>query len=477
MEGPPFVGDIEELGVLRVDGVIGLRVRGEQALEIAGAVDMEGEGGLDGGDEGGFGRAAEESEEVIGEGLGVLALMVRIVQKEIDGGVHGTEELFNSLGLVEGSDSEEAFAVERGLDGLGLGEETFVGGDEFVPDEDLDPEGIDAEEAGAVAVRRGDGVTVGFEGDEGGFGDGGGDLAAGFVGELGEGLEAFFLEGLDGRPGGGAVGSGVAFLAPAAEAAVEVVKVVEGVGFEAGGGVLNDPFDTSFFVGPAGGAGPGGEAIVAGEVEESGVVGDLGLSAGDDGFEVVVAVGAGDAPDLAEGLDVAFEEELHRASWEEVSVEVARVGQQIDKAIDDAEGQTALHPVNLGLLAGQEGQLVVERHLALSPKAPGVAFDRGVAAREPVALEPLEDLDGLEPRIVPVPLLDQAGIGVQETLARGRTLARGPTEKTGDFLARNAQGLGRLGQAQPLDLPQMLCATPECFVHGTIPPRCEISPV
>jgi len=152
--------------------------------------------------------------------------------------------------------------------------------------------------------------------------------------------------------------------------------------------------------------------VVNGKVGEPGIVDDApGCSFQDDAFEVVVADLPGDPADLPEGLEMTLEEELHGEPGIEPCKKVPAPGEKEDEAVDHAKGQFDHHPVHLGLLPGGKDEFMEGPGFSLSPEGFGKDLDHGVAAGETVGPKAVEDLDGLEGGVGPVPGVDEAGKG------------------------------------------------------------------
>jgi hypothetical protein len=163
------------------------------------------------------------------------------------------------------------------------------------------------------------------------------------------------------------------------------------------------------------------------EIEELAVKGDLGFPLEDDRFQIVIAVIPGDAVDLTEDFPMAVEEELHRGPRIEVGIEVSGISQNIHKPVGNAEREAALHPIDLGLLSWKKCQFMIEDDLAFLSERPGILLDRGIPPCKPVAPESVKDLNGLQARIVRIPLLNQALIGRDHTLALRLPWILGPS--------------------------------------------------
>ena len=67
----------------------------------------------------------------------------------------------------------------------------------------------------------------------------------------------------------------ISLLAPEVGFAIGFIEVLAGGDLQEVLDIPDDPFDPALFIGPAGGAGMDGKAIMAGKVQELGVEGDL----------------------------------------------------------------------------------------------------------------------------------------------------------------------------------------------------------
>jgi hypothetical protein len=166
---------------------------------------------------------------------------------------------------------------------------------------------------------------------------------------LREGFEFFFFKGFDRSFVGAPMNPLVSLMTPKRKVAVGLTKVLTGRDSEEILDVSDDPLHASFLVGSARRTGMNGEAIMAREIEKLGIEDGLRASAQDDASKIVIAESVGNASDLFEGFDVAIEEELQGVSRIKSSKEIARIGQDEDKSIKDAEGKGPLHPVHLDL--------------------------------------------------------------------------------------------------------------------------------
>jgi hypothetical protein len=171
----------------------------------------------------------------------------------------------------------------------------------------------------------------------------------------------------------------------------------------------------------------------------------------------------GDPANLVERSNVAVQEKLQALAGIEVKNGVARPGQDIDESVDRGRPDLPLHPVDLGFLPGQEGQLG-ERFRALLAKLQRRLLDRPVAAGVAVPAQPAEDLEGHEGGCRLVPLGDQPLVGRDD---RGVLvfLDRHPVENPRDGSSSHLELLGNLAPGQVLDFPEPPNLDPACLVH------------
>ena len=167
------------------------------------------------------------------------------------------------------------------------------GSDGFALDQDLEVIGVGQDLAGSSGVLGGNGVAVGVKVGKAGFGDDRGDQPVGAVRDLGEGFEFFFPESFGGFLAGCAMGPLIPLQAPEIGFAIGLIEVLAGGDFQEILDVPDHPFDASFLVGPAGGAGMDGKTVVAGEVQELGIEGQLGPSFEDDTLQIIIPEAVG----------------------------------------------------------------------------------------------------------------------------------------------------------------------------------------
>jgi hypothetical protein len=205
----------------------------------------------------------------------------------------------------------------------------------------------------------------------------------GAVRDLGEGLEFFFPQQIGGFSVRGAVNALISLLAPEVGLAIGLIEVLAGGDLQEVLDIPDDPFDPSLFIGPAGGAGMDGKAIMPGKVQELGVEGNLRGSLEDHAFEVVIPMAVGHPADFPKGSLVAVQEELQGVAGIELEEQIPGVGQKVHESVEDAGGGLPLHPIDLGLFSRQESKLMKPMGLSLAQGA-RIPFDRSIAPRESV---------------------------------------------------------------------------------------------
>jgi hypothetical protein len=126
-----------------------------------------------------------------------------------------------------------------------------------------------------------------------------------------------------------------------------------------------------------------GKAIMPGKVQKLGIEGDLRGSLEDHAFEVVIPMAVGHPADFLKGSQVAVQEELQGMAGIELEKQIPGVGQKVHESVEDPGGDPPLHPVDLGLFSGQEGELMKPLGLSLAQGA-RIPFDRSIAPRESV---------------------------------------------------------------------------------------------
>src|SRR5258705_2229721 len=114
---------------------------------------------------------------------------------------------------------------------------------------------------------------------------------------------------------------------PPAKLCVQIVDVRERPCRKEGlAEVVNLALDLPLLIGPVRGAGPRGEVIVPGELEQAGVKANRGAGPFEDGAaKVIVDQGARDAMKRVKGLDVPPQETLERLIQREERTERARI--------------------------------------------------------------------------------------------------------------------------------------------------------
>jgi len=163
--------------------------RAKEGLDVAGLMDMDLKSRSNGRDQGCLGHPLEEFEKLIGDLKDILAFLVGLLKKLIDGGVDGAHQPLDPLILVMGSNGQEPLPVDWMLGGLALGKEACMPGNGLLFDHNLQMFGKGPDQTGLVAVGRGDGVAVMIEGDKTGFTDRGRQLTVRGVSDPGKRLE------------------------------------------------------------------------------------------------------------------------------------------------------------------------------------------------------------------------------------------------------------------------------------------------
>jgi hypothetical protein len=141
-------------------------------------------------------------------------------------------------------------------------------------------------------------------------------------------------------------------LAPEIGFAIRFIEVLAGGDLQEVLDIPDDSFDPPLLVGPPGGAGMDGKAIVSGKVQELGVEGDLRGPLEDHAFKVVIPMAVGDPPDFLKSSQVPIQEELQGVAGIEVEEQIPRVSQKVHESIEDPGGNPPLHPVDLSLFSG-----------------------------------------------------------------------------------------------------------------------------
>ena len=350
------------------------------------------------------------------------------------------------------------------FEGLSPVEGPPVGGDGFFLHGHFDGSGIKKEGGLLTGIGCWNGVPVALQGDEPRGGNGGRFGHTGFLGDGRQGVEGFLFQGLAGLFPRGPVDPVVSFPPPAGEFFIQIFQIVKDVNHdEVFPDIPDHSFDTPFFIGPAWVASIEGKPVVGGKVGEPGIVDDApGCSFQDDAFEIVIADLPGLPPDLAEGLEMTVEEELHGEPGIEPGKKIAAPGEKEDEAVDHAEGQFDHHPVHLGLLPGKEGELMEGPGFSFRPEGFGKHLDGGVPAFEPIGPKAVEDLDGLEGGVGSVPGVDEAGKGGDD--AGTFSHLRCSSERPGHLVPGQARFPGDLAGGKVFHLEEV----PDVPHHGLV---------
>ena len=167
------------------------------------------------------------------------------------------------------------------------------------------------------------------------------------VGRKGQQLRFFLFE--DSRNGARSIagpGSTVSdLIPPAAGLAIEVGQGSKGAGGkERGANVLDRSFHASFFIPPSHMAGPGGEVVVSGQLQQSGMKAN-GIAAAlhHYAFKVVVKENSGASTPLRKGPHVAAQEVLQRLVKEKLQGQRARIRQRQQQTGEPAGGVSDLY--------------------------------------------------------------------------------------------------------------------------------------
>jgi hypothetical protein len=208
---------------------------------------------------------------------------------------------------------------------------------------------------------------------------------------LGQRYEFLFLEQIDWSPLRGSMNPLVSLLPPEGDFAVDLLKILTRSDPEEVLDVSNHPLHSSLLIGSSRRAGMNREAMVAHEVQELRVEGQLRGPAQNDTFEIIVAVSVSHPSHLPKGSKVTVEEKLHAVTGIEVDVEVSRVGQNQNKPVEGCKRKAPFHPVHLGFLPRQKLQLMKPSRFLLS-KGLGMDLHCVVASRVPIPLQTLVDL-------------------------------------------------------------------------------------
>ena len=411
----------------------------------AGGVTLEGVG--NGGGE--FLRPVivEESEQPGGVGSERFSALGESLEEGGGGGDGGAEAVAGGVGVGLAGGGEEPFEMVGVLDGLCGVVAAAVAGELGLLIEDADAGVAGEQRQGLSDVGVGDGVEIAVEADIGGLSGADGADEFGLEGMGGEREESGLLFGPG--VGDGAVRHlGVApmvgdLVAPAPELVVEVVEVSEGSGGEEGmPQVLDLSFDLSFLVAASRRAGAGGEVVVAGEFEQSGVELDGGAAAVEDGgSEVVVDEGAGDAAEGLEGLDMSAEEALEGLVEGEEGGDGAGVAEDHDESGDGAGAASDADlaegaPVDLCGLAGQGDDAAVDGAGGLGAQASDEASDLDDGAGIAALPDPLVDTGGAQGGVLGRGVADERQIRVE-----GAGPARAPADASRPALDGGADGL------------------------------------
>ena len=199
---------------------------------------------------------------------------------------------------------------------------------------------------------------------------------------------------------------------PAAGLAIEVGQGSKGAGGkERGANVLDRSFHASFFIPPSHMAGPGGEVVVSGQFQQSGMKAN-GIAAALQhyAFKVVVKENSGASTPLRKGPHVAAQEVLQRLVKEKLQGQRARIRQRQQQTGEPAGGASDLYcakrsPVHLPLFADkgaqpqesfprpgtQGGHQAAQRHYAARVTAGADHLVKAGSAKAWVLLESLAD--------------------------------------------------------------------------------------
>src|SRR5271157_319149 len=218
-------------------------------------------------------------------------------------------------------------------------------------------------------------------------------------------------------------------VAPLEGLAVEIRQGGEGAGREkAVTDILNGALDAAFFPPRARTAGPGGEVVVGGKLQEAGVeVDGVAAALQDDTAEVVGFQAPRRSPPVGEGVDMAEEKILQALVEEELKPQGAAVGEGEDEAGQTASGPTdgdlaEVGPVGLSLLSGERAQTQKRfpvRRAQFGHDAAELGDTAGVAARA----DHLEEASGAQTRILLQGLAQEVEVRVGEAGAEARMRA------------------------------------------------------
>lgn len=243
-------------------------------------------------------------EEVIGSLQAILALGLSMGEKRGHFFSHVTHETIYPLILAVGRPFEELFPMRRVLDLLAPAEGSCMAGDLPLIDHYFHMVRIRKDGCRRTGIIRRNGVAVRVELNEGGLPDRGRDHPVRSIGDSRKSKERFLHEHRCGRPLRGPVDPLVSLPPPMVCLSVEVTDIDKIMCLDVASDIPYHPFDPSFFIRPARRAGMDCEVIVAGEVEELNVEGELRSSSDDHALEIVVPVFPGSPFNLFVGLEV-----------------------------------------------------------------------------------------------------------------------------------------------------------------------------
>jgi hypothetical protein len=113
------------------------------------------------------------------------------------------------------------------------------------------------------------------------------------------------------------------------------------------------PFHAALLVARSGITQADFDMVVAGELQEPGVILDLGVALDHHGSEVVVAEGMGNSGEGGEGQEMTLEKELEGGAGKDLGKEIARVAEEKSEAVEFSQlGMMDHEPIDLRFFPG-----------------------------------------------------------------------------------------------------------------------------